>query len=233
MKWLKFSLFLNALLIPVAAIYIVKKIQFYKDMKNDAEQHAYLKNHPDNYWRTRETLYDVLPGMKNSIVFMGNSLVDYCEWNELFDKPIINRGLAGDTMDGMLKRVDQVTKFKPSKIFLLACANDLPGNFTNLDTVYNKYKRLVSRIKSGDPNCKIHIISELPRSDFSPASRLVKTLNEKLASLSKEENMQYIDVYDALATNDGRLNKSFSFDGLHMNGQGYLVMKKAIEPYIN
>jgi len=109
----------------------------------------------------------------------------------------------------------------------------LPGNFTNLDTIYNKYKRLVSRIRSGDPDCKIHIISELPRSDFSPASRMVKTLNKKLLNLSKEENMAYINVYRDLATNDGRLNRRFSYDGLHMNGKGYLVMKRAIEPYIN
>lgn len=232
-KLLRISLFFNLLLIPIAAVYVVKKLQFYRDMKNDAEQHAYLQKHPDNYWRTREAVYDVLPGKEHSIVFMGNSLVDFCEWNELFNKPIINRGLAGDTMDGMLKRVDQVTKFKPSKIFLLACANDLPGKFTNLDTIYNKYKRLVDRIKSGDPDCKIHIISELPRSDFAPASRLVQSLNEKLVNLSKEENIAYINAYNDLATDDGRLNRSFSYDGLHMNGKGYLVMKKAIEPYIN
>ncbi|WP_342644512.1 GDSL-type esterase/lipase family protein [Mucilaginibacter sp. CSA2-8R] len=233
MKWLKFSLILNLLLIPVAVIYVVKKLQFYTDMKKDAEQHAYQKKNPNSYWKAREEIYDVMPGKQNSIVFMGNSLVDNCDWSELFDKPIINRGLAGDTMDGMLRRVDQVIKFKPTKIFLLACANDLPGNYTNLDTIYNKYKRLVARIKSGDPQCKIHIISELPRSDFAPASRLVVPLNKKLVQLSKEENTAFINVYDNLASNDGRLNRSFSYDGLHMNGEGYMVMKKVIEPYVN
>lgn len=233
MKWLKFSLLLNLILIPISVIYIVKKLQFYRDMKNDDEQRAFIQKSPDNYWRTREAVYEMLPGKQNSIVFMGNSLIDFCEWDELFNKPIINRGLAGETLDGVLKRVDQVTKFKPSKIFLLVCTNDMSGKFSNLDTIYTKYKQLVSRIKSSDPDCKIHIISELPRSDFAPASRMVKSLNKKLLHLSEEEHMAYINVYNDLATNDGRLNRRYTYDGLHMNGQGYLVMKKAIEPYIN
>jgi lysophospholipase L1-like esterase len=231
--FLRFSLLINLLLTPIAGLYLVKKYQFYQDMKRDSEQKNYAKNQPNSYWRTREAIYEMLPGKQKAIVFMGNSLVDFCEWSELFDRPIINRGLAGDTMDGILRRVDQVTRFKPAKIFLLVCTNDLPGPSTNLDTICTKYQRLIKRIRTGDSNCKIYIISELPRWDSSSIARLILPLNDKLFSLAKTENVNFINVYDKLATKDGLLSRQFSFDGLHMNGKGYLILKNSIEPYIN
>ena len=61
------------------------------------------------YYHQRVTLFKLLLKTKNDIVFIGNSITDGGEWNELFTDPAIkNRGISGDISAGVVARIGEV-----------------------------------------------------------------------------------------------------------------------------
>ena len=61
----------------------------------------------------RTSLFQELEIPSKSIVFLGDSLTDRAEWAEFFpDKRIINRGVGGDTTEGVLNRLDEIIFFR-------------------------------------------------------------------------------------------------------------------------
>ena len=60
----------------------------------------------------------------------------------------------------------------------------------------------------------------------------IKSLNKKIKALTKEEKVNYINVYDKLINEDGLLNIDYTTDGLHINDTGYEVITGIINNYI-
>lgn len=86
---------------------------------------AQEQKHSTFYYQ-RATLFETLPTSKSDIIFLGNSITNGGEWAELLGNPHAkNRGISGDTTQGVLDRLSTITKGKPSKIFLLIGTNDL------------------------------------------------------------------------------------------------------------
>ena len=44
--------------------------------------------------------------------------------------------------------------------------------------------------------------------------------------------MTYIDVWSALADGEGLLDKRYTNDGVHLVGEGYLVWRDVLKPYV-
>ena len=42
----------------------------------------------------------------------------------------------------------------------------------------------------------------------------------------------YVDVYSALVDEKGMLDKQYTNDGLHLMGEGYIVWRDAVLPYV-
>jgi lysophospholipase L1-like esterase len=233
-KLVLFSIVLNLVLAPIALLYFIRKVQFYKEMRRDAASLVFRKKMRTPYWEQRKTLFDVLPAPQNPIVFLGNSIIANCEWSELLNnKNIVNRGIGGDNLDGIISRIDQIIKMKPQKVFILASTNDLPGNFTNIDTIANKYSRLIAKIMSKLPDSKIFVYSELPRDDNAGAANLIAPLNAKIRQMAMRDKITYIDIYKYFANQDGTINHQYTNDGLHLKGQGYNLWKNIVQQYVN
>jgi lysophospholipase L1-like esterase len=106
---------------------------------------AYLYN--SSYYQDKKTHFDTLPKSESEIIFLGDSLSDYCEWSELFpNQRIKNRGIAGDTTNGILNRIDEVIASKPQKLFLLIGINDLERGRRIADIVKN-YRLILETLK--------------------------------------------------------------------------------------
>ena len=57
-------------------------------------------------------------------------------------------------------------------------------------------------------------------------------MNLYLRELAKEFSLQYIDLFSHLSDSQNQLDERYTLDGLHLNGQAYLVWKQVIEQYI-
>jgi len=192
------------------------------------------------YYDQRKSLFELLPDTKNELIFLGNSITDGSEWSELIQNPKAkNRGISGDTSEGVLFRLYQVTRVQPAKVFLLIGINDLSKNISP-DTVYLNICKIVSQISTKSPKTKIYVQSILPVNNTfktfgSHTSRTpqVKDLNERLKNICPKLGATYVDLFSELKNpNDDMLNPMYTNDGLHLMGEGYMAWVKVIQRYL-
>ena len=192
------------------------------------------------YYDQRKSLFELLPDMKKEVVFLGNSITDGSEWCELLRNPhAVNRGISGDTSEGVLNRLYQVTRAQPAKVFLLIGINDLSKNISP-DTVYVNIVKIVSTITKQSPKTRVYVQSIFPvnntfKTFANHTSRTpqVKAINEKLKNICPKLGATFIDLFSILKNpTDDLLNPMYTNDGLHLLGEGYQVWAKAIQPYL-
>lgn len=191
------------------------------------------------YWEQRVSLFDKLPVVPGDIVFLGNSITDGGEFNELFDiENAKNRGISGDVIDGVQERLSQVTDGKPAKIFLLIGINDISHDIPT-ERLAGRYERLVKEIREKCPDTELYVQSIMPiNNDFRRYKNLkgrekeIPALNEKIQEIAGKYGATYIDLWPALADEKGKLNTKYTNDGLHLTGPGYKAWSAAIRDYV-
>ena len=183
------------------------------------------------YYQQRMAYFEQSPTIKGAIVFLGNSITERAEWQELLADsryPVLNRGIGGDNSFGILARIDEVLRGRPRAIFLMDGIND---QFRKLpqDVSVNNYKRIIKRIKKISPKTLIYLQSALPINEEltkEPYTKgrnvLVPILNEKLRQLAAVENIPFVDLCPLFQDNEGRLNAIYSADGVHLIPSAYI-----------
>lgn len=191
------------------------------------------------YWDRKVSQFDSLPVYPEDIVFLGNSITDGGHFNELFEMPNIkNRGISSDVIDGVTKRLTQVTKGHPAKIFLLIGINDVAQN-VSAPKLIKKYEDLVDSIISQSPETKLYLQSVMP---VNHSFKRYKTLygkdkviidfNKGIKEIAEKKGVTYIDLWPMLADSEGRLKRAYTNDGLHLSGAGYKAWTKGIDKYV-
>ena len=191
------------------------------------------------FYMQRASLFSKLTITSKDIVFIGNSITNGAEWNELFpQKRVKNRGISGDTSEGVYDRLDPVVKGKPAKIFILIGINDISRGI-EVETIVQNMKRIVEKIQNESPKTKIYIQSILPvNPDFEmfkghQKPQLIKEINQQYQNIAKEYNVNYINLYPHfLEEGTDRMNEKYTNDGLHLLGEGYLLWSEIIKPYL-
>jgi len=218
-------------IIPIIVVLLISMVS--------QAQNEKAKNKYYTYWHQKETLYRSLPNRANEIIFLGNSITDGCNWSELLDdQRVINRGISGDIVEGILDRLDEVLESKPLKVFLMIGINDL-GTGRSARYVKNNIITILERIKKESPETGIYLHSILP---VNPDFGMFKThtektndiikINKQLNKYCNNNSIKYIDLHSSFKTNKNYLNPDYSNDGLHLIGEGYLLWKSLILEYV-
>ena len=182
----------------------------------------------NDYWHQRVSLFEKLPIESSDIVFLGNSITDGGEFQELFGYDNVkNRGIVGDVINGVRKRLNQVTSGHPAKIFLLIGINDVSHGHT-AEKIASMYEVLVKEIREQSPETQLYIQSILPiNNDFRRyknllgREKIVPEVNALLPGIAERHGAVYVDLWPAFAGADGKLSKAYTTDGLHLSGAGY------------
>lgn len=173
---------------------------------------------------------------KNKIVFIGDSLTEFNQWNESFNKSgIVNRGIGGDTTQGVINRLNSTLSSSPQKLFLMIGINDLlQGKST--DSIITNYNQLVNQIKQKSPDTKVYIESILPINNAITGSKVqnstITSLNNKLKNIADKNDYQFINLY-GLFNQKGQLKQNLTIDGVHLNAEGYSVWINAVKGYVD
>lgn len=184
---------------------------------------------PDHY-RARYELFKKEPVVKEKIIFLGNSITEGGNWKKLLkDSSVINRGVSGDITFGVLNRLDEVIKRKPSKLFLLIGINDLAKGIPD-EVVMQNIFTIVYRLRTGSPKTQIYVQSILPTNSTIPNPPLpehinkgehILVVNSQLKKYSEKLKFTYVDLYPKFLNAEGQLDTQYSGDGLHLNDAGY------------
>lgn len=186
-------------------------------------------SYASNHYKHRVVFFNQLPKAKKAIVFMGNSITEMGEWQELLHpKKVLNRGISGDVTYGVLARLDDVLKDKPAKLFLLIGVNDMKRGIP-VDTIAKTYERIVQKIRIASPKTTLFIQSVLPLNEamLSTAYKKlsnadVQKLNEKLKALAIKYGCTYLDLHPIFTDEKGLLKNELTQDGIHLWPSAYI-----------
>jgi lysophospholipase L1-like esterase len=176
--------------------------------------------------------FEALPIVPDRVVFLGDSITDGGLWDEWFpDFATQNRGIAGDTVGGVLERLDSALH-EPRAVSLLIGTNDLSGlgRSHRVDDIAEQMDELVSRIATMAPDASLYVNGVMPRSKSLADD--IQLLNVRYERLAAKHDAEYLDLWPAFVGPDRALRKDLTGDGTHLNGAGYQVWVDILRPYL-
>lgn len=168
----------------------------------------------------------VRPG---DIVFLGDSITEGGSWHEWFpDLPVRNRGIGGDTTEGVLQRLHQIGN-RPAKLFLLIGTNDITMVVKDQDILAN-LEKIVTTVRSTCSETSVYVQSLLPRR--TKRAPHLQRLNAEYARIAEKHGATFIDLWPAFADSDQRLKSEYTNDSLHLLGAGYAAWVPLLQPHV-
>lgn len=188
---------------------------------------------------------------KGQTVFVGDSITEYYQLVDAYGDYmqqtgilVYNRGISAECTDHLLARFDDtVLNIEPRNMVLLIGVNDL-GQGVPEDTIYNNIKTMIEKTQAQCPQTNIILQALYPIDENRPefydrfmvgsvrTNALIQSLNARLEALAGEKGIQYLDLADQLADENGVFRAEYTMDGLHPNAAGYAVITKAIKPLL-
>ncbi|MEZ8614243.1 SGNH/GDSL hydrolase family protein [Vibrio splendidus] len=164
------------------------------------------------------------------LVMFGDSITEWAPWADIFrDISMVNRGLAGDTTTGMLRRIDTTLNVKPKLVCFMAGINDLAQGY-DVDHIYQNYIDMLKVWQEND-------IRILVQSTLYVGSKLqglnpsVELLNSKISEYCSQQGIAFLDVNSVLSPNQ-LLSNEYSCDDLHLNAKAYQAWAEVLQPAI-
>ncbi|WP_135385479.1 SGNH/GDSL hydrolase family protein [Vibrio tasmaniensis] len=162
------------------------------------------------------------------LVMFGDSITEWAPWADIFrDVSMVNRGLAGDTTTGMLRRIDTTLNVKPKLVCFMAGINDLAQGY-DVEHIYQNYIDMLEVWQEND-------IRILVQSTLYVGSKLqglnpsVELLNSKISEYCSQQDIAFLDVNSVLSPNK-LLSNEYSCDDLHLNAKAYQAWAEVLQP---
>lgn len=182
---------------------------------------------PDLYAQ-RVALFEQEPIVTGATLFLGDSITQGGNWVELLgDSTVINRGIGGDITFGVLNRLDDVTRRRPSKLFLLIGINDIGKDIPDA-VIADNVRRIVEAVQAESPETTIYVQSLLPVNPAYPRfpqhydkEYHVIHVNVLLREVAVATGTHFINLFPVFMDARERLDERLTGDGLHLNADGY------------
>lgn len=187
----------------------------------------YLQN--PNY-HLRVALFAVYRTPQADIVMLGNSLTEWVDWNELLGRTdIANRGIASDITYGYLQRMEYVLTLSPKICFIEGGINDIYANVP-VSVVFEHVVKVVERLRAKNiiPVITSTLYTSPKWHSAVEKNNEVAELNSRLAAYAQKNSIEFINLIPLMTTND-LLRDELTYDGLHLNADGYRIWGNEVE----
>ncbi len=179
------------------------------------------------------------------VLFMGDSITDF--WRNsndqysgkpVFDKyfgdlKVANFGIAGDTTQGVLYRLQngEGKGFSPKAVMLMIGTNNTTQN--NAAEIAEGIGAVVLELQKDFPMAKILLLAVFPRSTPNdPVRETIAEINKKISRLHDEKRVHYMDIGEKFLDENGFIPKDIMSDALHPTTKGYEIWAKAVKEKI-
>jgi len=165
------------------------------------------------------------------IVFLGDSITEGFPLDAVFaEQNAINRGIGGDTIEGVIDRLDvSVRDLAPGRVHLLIGINDIVGkqNVT-VEEFAGQYDRLLTALREAAPEAQIVVQTILPvRGRLDVHNPRVRDLNDHIRELASEHGTRLLDLYAHFRDSEDRLRSDYTMDDIHLTLEGYWTWLEA------
>jgi lysophospholipase L1-like esterase len=171
---------------------------------------------------------------RKRLLFIGDSLIEFFDWEQRFSDHIVyNRGIAGETVGGLLSRLHRVVNSseQPDGIFIMTGINNLAmgdGDFVSL------YTRMLEEIREMSPQSRIYMHSLLPVLFPMISNDEIIKVNDKLKRIAEEKGVEYINIHATFLDSKKRPIATYLLeDGVHVSDEGYKAWSDVIEKIID
>jgi len=140
-------------------------------------------------------------------------------WEDTFrNKSARNFGFGWDRIENVLWRVHhgELDGYKAEHIFVMIGTNNFQIN-TN-EEIVEGWDTLIKAIRQRQPDARLTMVGIYPRRDQEDR---VNILNDRLAALTGEHNVQFANPGKVLLQADQKIDEKLFSDGLHPNTEGY------------
>lgn len=136
-------------------------------------------------------------------------------------KPMENHGIIGSGIEDW----KDITTYYQKDIVVILGTNDLRKDM-DVDKYTDRYLEVLENLGAR----RIYLFSILPREklDYYDINAMIVRVNKSIQQKTANyPQITYLDVHD-LFVKDGELNMEYSFDGLHINDLGYIILTKKL-----
>lgn len=176
-------------------------------------------------------------------VFVGDSLTQRYPLNEFYPGlHVYNRGIDGDTTEGVRKRLElSIFDLKPSIVVLQIGTNDLQVAGLSKEITIANIQQIIRVIETTQPSIKIILVSLYPVNlsvdklvnKFIVGPRNNEDIQTINHALEKIQGVTYVNAYPHLLNEEKELNLQFSKEGLHLSLAGYATITPLIKNAID
>lgn len=167
------------------------------------------------------------------ILMTGDSLIEFYDWQRRFPEyDIDNKGIAGETVKGLLLGLPFITKYIdiPGAIVLMIGTNNLAMDDYSF---MGDYREILEKFRAWYPNAHVAITSLLPLYLPWLAPDAIDRLNTSLKQIAEDLEVDFVDVFSAFRAAGAAERGLFLEDGVHLSDAGYALWSKVLQKYFS
>jgi lysophospholipase L1-like esterase len=165
-------------------------------------------------------------GSRKSTIFLGDSLTEQGQWSDwLSDYSAVNAGVAGNTTEDVLARLNEVIDQDPETVVLMIGTNDLAWR-RSVEQIVRNVESILVALRKELPEVRLIAQSVLPR-DADKADE-IREINIHLWQFAPTVKAEWLDLWPTFADEQGELKAEYSEDLLHLTPAGYEAWVNAV-----
>ncbi len=166
--------------------------------------------------------------MQSNFLFLGDSLIADFNWQaRMHHFKILNRGVQGETAQGLLNRIPEIAQDidPPELILVMIGTNNLIiEDYSFLETLRQSVITLTSRY----PTAEVITNSMFPCQLPWVAMDTLQRINTEIEAMTRQTGSCYLDMFHKLKPN----SDFFQSDGVHLTTKAYDLWSKSILEFV-
>ena len=165
-----------------------------------------------------------------NITLIGHSILDQWNVSKINNLEVNNLGISGISTQEYIQYIINeklLTTVSPI-VLIMSGTNDIIKSAWSNEMIANNIQKLVDYILNINSDVKIYFLEITPTAFRQDRNNIhIRELNDYLKS--HLENVTWVNLYYQFLNQYGKLDLKYSYDGLHLNEQGYQLLTEILE----